>query len=276
MFENLEKTLTPPPLDTMDSSSFWVDDYISQKLLEIHLDSNLDLASRKPEFMDHSVQWIKQTIAPASHPCLLDIGCGPGLYAERFVRAGYTVTGIDFSRRSIEYARQHAFEQQLPIEYIHQNYLAMELNDSFDAAVMIYCDYGALTAENRKILLNNVYNKLRPGGRFLLDVCSVRQYESTEETHTWELCEGGFWSPRKHLCFNAILKYPTYTTLNHVVVMEPGKTHVYYIWNHSFTRESLVKEITEAGFNPLAVYGDIAGSDYQEDSLTIAVVMEKE
>jgi len=79
---------------------------------------------------------------------------------------------------------------------------------------MIYCDYGALSNENRKLLMSNVYDRLKPGGRFLLDVCSIKQYVDLEENQTWEIQEqDGFWSPEKCLCFNANCKYQDYTTL---------------------------------------------------------------
>ena len=32
---------------------------------------------------------------------LLDLGCGPGLYAERLVRAGIEVVGVDISENSL-------------------------------------------------------------------------------------------------------------------------------------------------------------------------------
>ncbi len=51
------------------------------------------------------------------YPLLFDIGCGPGIYAEKFARQGYYVTGIDFSKRSIDYAKNSALKQGLDISY---------------------------------------------------------------------------------------------------------------------------------------------------------------
>ncbi len=39
---------------------------------------------------------------------LLDLGCGAGIYSELLYDKGFSVTGIDFSKRSIEYAQNHA------------------------------------------------------------------------------------------------------------------------------------------------------------------------
>jgi len=48
---------------------------------------------------------------------LLDVGCGGGLLAEEFARAGFEVTGIDPAPETIETARAHASTSKLNIEY---------------------------------------------------------------------------------------------------------------------------------------------------------------
>ena len=82
-----------PELYAPSTSAFWDDEHISKGMLEAHLDPNWEAASRKHEFIDESVKWI-ESIAPSSqYRELLDLGCGPGLYAERFSNIGYSVTG---------------------------------------------------------------------------------------------------------------------------------------------------------------------------------------
>jgi 2-polyprenyl-6-hydroxyphenyl methylase/3-demethylubiquinone-9 3-methyltransferase len=48
---------------------------------------------------------------------VLDVGCGGGILAESFARAGAHVTGIDLSPVAIESARAHAKASGLKIEY---------------------------------------------------------------------------------------------------------------------------------------------------------------
>ncbi len=54
------------------------------------------------------------------------------------------------SRRSIDYARKSAQTLGYDINYLQQNYLEFVNIEEFDCAVMIYCDYGALSDLNRK------------------------------------------------------------------------------------------------------------------------------
>ena len=85
----------------------------------------------------------------------------------------------------------------------------------------------------------------------------------------------GFWSAEPYYCLNADRKYPDYTTLNQAVIATQSETRVYYIWNHCFTKESLTDEAGEAGFRPIEIYSDVAGKAYTDDSMTVAVLLEK-
>ena len=53
---------------------------------------------------------------------LLDLGCGPGIYAELFYQYGYQVTGIDLSKRSISYAQASAKQKGFDIIYLRSDY----------------------------------------------------------------------------------------------------------------------------------------------------------
>jgi SAM-dependent methyltransferase len=276
MFDLLSKCLEYPPIYTVGTSSFWIDEHISQNLLKMHLDPDEELASRKLDFIERSVDWIVKTISPVQYPKLLDIGCGPGLYTQRFAKNGYAVIGIDFSSRSIEYARNAAKEQNMNINYLHQDYLEWETQDSYDIATMIYCDYGALSTENRKNLMGKIHDRLRPGGRLLLDVSSINHYTNYKEEQTWEIQgEEGFWCKERCICLSANRKYQDYTTLEQYVVMTQAEIKTYYIWNHCFTKQTLTDEASEAGFRTIQVYSDVAGQPYAEDSGTIAILLEK-
>jgi len=100
-----------------------------------------DLASRRTETIDHSVNWLVETLGLQSGSAVLDLGCGPGLYAARLEQHGIRVTGVDYSRRSIEYAIQDAQQQKLDIEYRYQNYLELADTELYDSALLIFGDF---------------------------------------------------------------------------------------------------------------------------------------
>ena len=268
--------LKKPALYQESDIPFWDDEHISKQMLEAHLNPECEGASRSFAFIDRSVAWIKDQLPPAQNIQLLDVGCGPGLYAERFTHAGYHVTGIDFSKRSIQYAKRSAAEQGLAITYLYQNYLQLSLELHFDFAVMIYCDYGALSRDNRRLLMQKIYEHLKPGGKFLLDVFSMKKYADFTESQTWTCCpDGGFWSEKPYTVLNGNDRYGNGVTLEQVAVLTQSEASVHYLWTTCFTKESLLKETAEAGFQACGVFSDVAGSPYTKASQTLAVLLEK-
>jgi SAM-dependent methyltransferase len=118
------------------------------------------------------------------------------------------VTGIDFSERSIKYAKKVAAREQLNISYVKQNYLEFETGDRFDLVLMIMCDFWALSPAQRKRLLRKFYSDLKPNGSVLLDAYSLSAFEKREEVATYEVNQlNGFWSPNKYYGFLNTFKY---------------------------------------------------------------------
>lgn len=276
MFKTLAAILEAPPLYTKTEVPFWDDEHISSQMLKAHLDPNMEAASRKLAFIDQSANWISEIVPSSQFRDILDIGCGPGIYAEKFAQGGYQVTGIDFSRRSVSYAIESAKRKGLNIRYICQDYLHMDLNRKFDFAAMIYCDYGALSTADRRVLMEKIYRHLKPGGKFLFDVFSVSEYNRFEEKRTWEIChDGGFWRKEHYIAFNGCYRYPNYVTLKQTSVFSEQNITTYYIWNTCFTKETLIREAMEAGFKVCDVFSDVVGNIYCEDSPTLAILLEK-
>ena len=276
MYNNIFKHLERPTLYKQNDEIFWNDEHISKHMLAAHLNPDFDGASRKLCFIDQSVKWISEIIPFYDYPRLLDIGCGPGLYAERFCKTGYKVTGIDFSKRSIEYAKNSANKQGLDITYVYQDYLKMDYSNVFDLATFIYCDYGALSTENRAIILRKIHHSLKVGGKLVLDVFSMVKYDDFEEMKTWNIHEnGGFWSAKKYLSLKAQYKYSDNVTLEQTAVITDSDIKEYCIWNFCFTLETLMREANEAGFHNFTAFSDVTGKVYTENNPTIAVVLEK-
>ncbi|HFL2405978.1 TPA: class I SAM-dependent methyltransferase [Clostridioides difficile] len=276
MLNKLCMYLERPELYKQSEINFWDDEYISKQLLKAHLDTNFEGASRNFNFIEDSVNWIVTVANPANYPKLLDLGCGPGLYAEKFAQKGYKVTGIDFSKRSINYAQNRNKETNLNINYLFQSYLNMNYNEEFDLATLIYCDYGALSTENRRLLMEKIYDSLRPGGKLILDVFTINKYNNFEEIKYWEINEdGGFWSNEKYMCLQDNCKYNDYNTLEQTLVITEKDENVFYVWNHYFSKESFLLEVENIGFKSVEFFSNVKGEAYSDDSMTIGLVLQK-
>ncbi len=277
MLHQLETLLHRPALYEAGTARLWEDEHISKGMLEAHLDADWDAATRNHAFVRESVAWIAQTAPPGEYPALLDLGCGPGVYAELFHQAGYRVTGVDLSPRSIRYARDSAREKHLPIEYRVCDYLRPDERERFDLVTLIYCDFGVLSPEDRARLLGNIRAALKPGGLLILDVFTPAQYEGRRQEHTgWEYAAKGFFCPRPHLHLEAFYCYEEEATFckQHILVEENGAKSV-NIWEHVFTKGELEAELARAGFSTRGIYASVSGAAFTQASTVMCVVAKK-
>lgn len=86
MYKNLCSILEKPLLYTKTEIPFWDDEHISGEMLKAHLDPDFEGASRKLPFIEKSVRWIGELAPAGDYRRLIDFGCGPGLYGERFAQ----------------------------------------------------------------------------------------------------------------------------------------------------------------------------------------------
>lgn len=149
---------------------FWNDPHISKSMLAAHLNPHHDAASRMPEKIDSTVRHLLDSGVLTPGMKLLDLGCGPGLYAERLCRAGIHVTGLDISQRSIDYAKKHAAQSGMDIEYRCMDFFDMDYTGEFDAVIQIYGELCVFSDEMRDKLLGLIRKALRQGGAFVFDV----------------------------------------------------------------------------------------------------------
>lgn len=271
MYKELSDLLRKPALYEKTGHRFWDDPHISKGMLSAHLNPETDAASRKPQTITKTVEWISEQLPPGAE--LLDLGCGPGLYTSQFAQCGFRVTGVDLSPRSLAYAREH----DAATNYLEMDYLTMDFKAAFDAVTLIWCDYGALVSADRQILLQRVYRALKPGGYFLLDVFTPRQYDGFVETRSWRQVDtGGFWSPAPHLLLGLDTCYEGHIGLSRTVVVEEGAVRDYNIWDTTFTPETLAEEMVPFGFTPQVFYTDMTGNPLERESKTLCAVMRKQ
>jgi len=269
----------PAPF-TRGEPLFWDDPHISAQMLATHLDPNKDAASRRPETIDRSTAWIASTLDLPVGASILDLGCGPGLYASCLARMGFHVTGVDYSRRSIAYATDYANQNGLDITYRYQNYLELVDENLYDAAMLIYGDFCPLNPDERATLLANVTRALKPGGHFVLDVTTRAHRKKYGNRKNWYAVETGFWKPGPHLVLEdgfdyADKEHPSDNAIwldQYIVIEADGKISVYRNWFQDYIPETITVELEAGGFQVESVWGDLTGQLYSETSEWIGVV----
>jgi len=246
-----------PKLYQKGTAVMWTDSYISKQLLDVHLNPDVDLASRKEKTINKTINWILEK-TKKNNLKILDLGCGPGLYSQLLAKKGHSVTGIDFSEHSINYAINSAKKNNLEIEYRKLNYLELEDQEKYDLVILIYTDFGVLSPLDRSILLSNIHKALKPGGLFLFDVLKDNQLDQRVTPNSWEMSENGFWRDQPYMALSNSFLYPEEkVVLYQHCVIEENRFETYRFWTHFFSNEDLKNILTRNNLGNVEFYENV-------------------
>jgi len=247
-----------PELYEKGTSFMWTNEHIAKQLLNVHLNPDVDLASRKMSTIHKTAHWILETQKEKLN--ILDLGCGPGLYTEIFAGNGHQVTGLDISKSSIEHAKKSAKKKKLDITYLNANYLEIELEaDQYDLVTLIYTDLGVLIPVEREALLKMIYCVLKKGGTFIFDVLKDKNIENKKSPKTWEANNSGFWSDSPYLALSESFLYPNEKVIlfQHNIISNEGNIETYRFWTHFFSQNDVRRMLQTHDFINLQFREDI-------------------
>jgi len=261
-----------PLLFQKTERNIWTDPYIQNQMLKEHLNLSSDGASRKENAIIKIIEFISQNTTPNSS--ILDLGCGPGLYTSILKDKGYSVTGIDMNKVSIDYA----IKERNDIHYILDDYIKNYPIDSYDNIIMIYCDMGTHSNDDRDGLLRNIYNSLNSGGKLIFDVFTEELPTDKPETKSWDYAPGGgFWSEREYLLLSQVFHYPENRVFAYQYNLLANKEVKHYIvWEKYYSEEEITYVLEKAGFRKIQIHKNIAVANNFTSDKEMFIVAEKD
>ena len=263
----------PEPFSQYTAKKLWTSPFLARQMLGFHLNQETELASRPVKQIDRVVEWIDSRLNLFGKR-LCDLGCGPGLYAERFAGKGANVVGIDFSGHALNYARS---KSKGSATYLQADYLEDDLPEGFDVITLIYTDLCALSPEQRGILLDRMKGMLNPEGYIVIDVAGMSSFVNKEETTIIEYkLMDGFWAAGNYVGIQKTFLYPDEAvSLDHFLIIEPDNSWDIYNWFQHFTPGEIEAELLSAGFEVEEMAGDLNGTPLSPGSDLIGIIARK-
>jgi SAM-dependent methyltransferase len=259
MYDKIKRFAARPALFSEETAlALWTRPHIAEQMLSFHLDPETSLASRPVQDIDRIVRALDGKLQlKGKRVC--DLGCGPGLYAERFADAGADVLGVDVSPGSIDFATARHANAQGRQRYLVADYLRDSLGEDFDVVTLIYFDFCALSPANRASLLKKINRMLRKGGCLALDVVSETSFSILEEDLEIEQnLMGGFWAPGEYVGIHRRWLYAEERVcLDHYGIFEDGQDFEIFNWMQYFSLERLREEIEDAGFTDVELFDSL-------------------
>ncbi|MCD6289930.1 MAG: class I SAM-dependent methyltransferase, partial [Anaerolineae bacterium] len=176
----------------------WDDPAFSERMLQEHLDQSHGAASRQEIEIDRLIDVMWEWLALHPGARVLDVTCGPGLYAVRLAKRGCHVHGIDFSPASIRYARQLAERWGVAdrcnfTQADVRDALPNEAGAGYDAAIFLYGQLAVFKREEAASLMHGCAQALRPGGRLLIELLDFERLDRRPHSSWWYTDRGGLW-----------------------------------------------------------------------------------
>lgn len=267
LLERISQLAARPEPFAPSNAPFWADPYISARLLEYHFDDASEAASRPGPVIRAIVDRLVRDGVVGPGTRVLDLGCGPGRYAELFAGVGCRVTGVDFSGRSIDYARARAAELGLAVEYRLQDFRTLADEGEFDVVLQSYGELNTFADDVLHDLLLAVRRALVPGGLLVCDLSTPTLRAGVPRHRRWSVETDGLWRSGTCLVLAEGFGYDGEVHCDQYVVVTddppPGTATVYRMWFRDYVPETIRPVLDAAGFDLRHTWEGLDGGPYQ-------------
>jgi SAM-dependent methyltransferase len=265
----VNRVANPAPWSEGDNIP-WDDPEFSERMLAEHLSQEHDLASRRSATIDEHVGWIFSAVLDGRPGRLLDLGCGPGVYAHRLSARGCDCVGVDFSPASIRHAREVAADEGLRCRFLHADVRYEAFGDGFDLVMMIFGQINVFPRDRAMEILTKAHAALTPGGCLLLEFQAFEQIHKGGEAGTsWYSAASGLFSDTPHLVLQENFwdeEAAASTTRFMIIDASTGAVSSYALSNEAYTEEELDDALRTAGFGEVQSFPSLSGKAFSGEA----------
>ena len=133
---------------------------------------------------DVEVAFLTRNLPNPPYNRVLDLCCGSGRHANRLAREGYEVTGVDVDAAALRRARSEATGNATYVQADMRD--LSELETDFDAVLSLWQSFGYFNEATNRAVLRQISHRLRPQGRFILDIYNRAHAEKSQGATIFE------------------------------------------------------------------------------------------
>jgi SAM-dependent methyltransferase len=219
-----------------------------------------------PGEVDQIVALLKLT-PPAR---ILDLCCGIARHSLELARRGFRVTGVDITEMYLEEARNRAAEEKLNLELIRFDMREFRRPNTFDAALNMFTSFGYFPDPNEdRRVAKNVYQSLRRGGVFLIDVMGKEVLAHVFRERDWYEEDGILVLQEHKLSQNWSWIENRWTIITH------DRRATFTVSHRLYSAAELVLLLSGCGFGEVQVYGGLDAIPYDQNARRLVAVARK-
>jgi SAM-dependent methyltransferase len=234
------------------------------------------MASRAPDVIAEHVAWLLELLSAEPAPDgrtrhVLDLGCGPGLYAPAIARGGLRYTGIDFGPSAVAHARELAVREHLDGATFHEADLTALPEDLLaalgpvDVATFWFGEFNSFPPDQARAILDAVARAIGPNGLLVLEYQPWDLFAKDSST-SWEAHPRSVFGDTPHLWLQE--HHWDEERQAEIIVFwildgTTGALHRHTQCHQAYRDEDLIALLAAAGFDEPTFFAPITAVDEQ-------------
>lgn len=237
----------------------WNESAFSARMLREHLDETHGAASRQTAEREQQLVWLWAKLGLRPGHRLLDVTCGPGLYAVELARRGCLVTGVDFGPAAVAYAHHLAEQSGVADRCTFQEQDVRQMDfagQGFDAALYLYGQLAVLRPEEAAEVLRRTAVSLRPGGQLVVELL-LQERVDKKNGRWWYTDDTGLWGDAPYLHLGERFWYEAEKlSLERFLILhlESGQLDEIQLCDQTYAVPEMVAMMQQAGFDHVDTY----------------------
>ena len=264
------KPRTPPPdaKPQQKRRKAWYDDVFAEHFTFLFPQTWEETAQRDAQF-------IHDQLGLSEGGTVLDVGCGDGRHVIELTKLGLNVTGLDNSLAMLLAAAQHKEASGLEdkrVTFIHGDMRRLPRDREFEAVMCVGTTFGYFEEEQNRHCLQEMFDRLAPGGRLLLHVFNRDFVAPHLPSRSW-------WQGRRCMVIDEAEMnfFANRLRVHRTIIFDDGRQYEHFMFMRAYTVQDLGKAMSQLGLRVVEVSGsrDTRARFYGSASPDIWMVAER-
>lgn len=202
---------------------------------------------------------------------ILDLCCGPARHSVLLAKRGYNVTAVDKSKYLLARAKEYCKKEEVNIPLIERDMRDYIQPNSYDLVLNLFTSFGYFEDPNDDLkVVQNIYTNLRTSGKVILETMSkeilARIFNDTSST----ILDNNVTIVQRHKIINNWCEIE-----NEWILLKNNEYRSHKFKHRIFSALELKNIFEYCGFKNVRFYGNLDGSDYNNNAERLILLAEK-
>lgn len=242
--------------------SFANNSYLSEDFFKSSIENNFAGWYNEKAIRKH-VDLILRTSELSPPASILDIGCGHGKHSELLASKGFQVTGIDISKKLIDFLTEH-YHTHPNLDFNCCSISNIEYKNIFDLVIILGCSLSLVPESELRLALKNIHRSLKTDGKILIEIDNRLEFMRKEAgSRNWNIYDNRWLVISEHY-YDDELKLEKTRDIG--LDLESGIANEFLVTKRLYDPSEFQGILNESRYKIVSAYGDWDGRILNNDA----------